>query len=996
MGKPKKKIHRTKALGIYSITLASLSLVLVTATLVVTLNKFLYNTICSVMGGETKYTISGDPSSVAQRFTSDYESKNDVLKAANDLNTEIVSEGIVLLKNEQNALPLPEGSKITVFGKNSVNPVLGGSGSNDGSSTESVGDVYECLTRSKFEVNPVMYDFYKSSASGSGRPSSSSITMGDKLTGFPTGETPISSYTTKQRDSYKSYNDAAIVFLSRFGGEGFDLPRSMYYDGSKYTNWGDYEKKLIPGANSVDDHYLQLDKNETDMIKEACDNFDKVIVVCNSGSAMELGFLQENDKIQAALWLGHPGNSGLNALGPVLKGEVNPSGRTVDTYSRDFTKDPSYLNFGNNMSSNGNQYYLNGAPKNAFFADYEEGIYVGYRYYETRGYTDGEDWYDENVVYPFGYGLSYSNFTYQIDEDSLSFKNGSTLSKDGEISITVNVTNSGDRDGKDVLQLYYTAPYIEGEIEKSQVVLGDFVKTPIIPKGETKPVTLTMKVQDMASYDYNDANKNGFATYELDPGDYQLSIRKNAHEVISTLNYKIDEEYIYGTSVTGHTVENRFDDVSNHITKYLSRADWEGTWPTRPTSQDREVTQEFINELNYSVNDKETDPWYSSTAPNQSKTQLTREQCKVKIYDLFGKDYDDPLWDELLDQLTVKEMTDLIATGNFRTIAMDNIKKPLTIDGDGPMGFAIFMGDDCIYDTCRYASEAVVAATWNKELAYRQGLMVGNEGLIGNEREDNTPYSGWYAPAVNIHRSPFGGRNFEYYSEDPVLSGKLATEVIKGAKEKGVYTYIKHFALNEQETNRDTSGLVVWANEQSMREIYFKPFECAVVEGKTTAMMSSFTRIGTTWAGGKYELLTEVLREEWGFKGMVITDFNLKAYMNADQMIRAGGDLNLSPSKAPTKTSSPTDITNIRRATKNILYTVANSNAMNGQDDSVIYGYRMPDWVVLLIVIDSIFLAATIALGGLWFFFKQQNKKLKLEAEQNETEKGEKETNEQS
>lgn len=978
MSTSNKKPHKTKALGIYSITLLSLTAVVFTATLVTTQNKFLYNTINSVMGGSRRYVKEGDASK-AQRFTADYQNKKDVLKAANELNEKIVEEGIIMLKNENGALPIKEGSRITVFGKNSVNPVLGGSGSNDGSSTSSTGDVYDCLTRAGFKVNTTMRNFYKGSGSGSGR--AGTPTMGDILTGYPIGETPLSSYKSEQKNSYREYNDAAVVFLSRIGGEGYDLPRTMSYDGSKYTNWASHDK-TIPGARDKNDHYLQLDQNETDMIKEACSNFDKVVIVCNSASPLELGFLDDethyayNGKIKAALWLGHPGNSGLDALGKVLKGEINPSGRTVDTFPRDFTKDPSNANFGNNRTDNGNRYLLNGVDKNAYFVDYEEGIYVGYRYYETRGFTDGEDWYDKNVVYPFGYGLSYTTFTQTIDAESLSVRKGSSLKSDDVITVKVNVRNTGDKAGKEVVQLYYSAPYTPGGIEKSQVVLADFAKTELLQPGETGSVTLSFDVSDMASYDYSDANKNGFKGYELEKGEYHLSLRRNSHEIIDTIDYHVDEDLRYEKSITGKTVENRFDDVSNHISTYLSRTDWEGTFPTTPTREDREVTQEFINTLNYKVNDKETDPWYSSTAPTQSVKGLSREECKVKIYDLFGKDYDDPLWDKLLDQLTVKEMTDLIATGNYRTIALNNIAKPLTIDADGPMGFAIFMGDDSIYDTCRYASESVVAATWNPVLAYEQGKMIGNEGLIGNEAGDRTPYSGWYAPAVNIHRSQFGGRNFEYYSEDPYLSGKMAVEVIKGAKEKGVYTYVKHLALNEQETNRDTSGLAVFASEQAMRELYLKPFEMSVVEGKTTAMMSSFTRIGSTWAGGCYKLLTEVLRQEWGFKGMVITDFNLKAYMNTDQMVRAGGDLNLSPSKAPTKVTTPTDITNIRRATKNILYTVANSNAMNGLDDSVVYGYKLPYWVIALIIVNVVFLTGAILLGALWFVFRKQNQKL--------------------
>lgn len=327
-------------------------------------------------------------------------------------------------------------------------------------------------------------------------------------------------------------------------------------------------------------------------------------------------------------------------------------------------------------------------------------------------------------------------------------------------------------------------------------------------------------------------------------------------------------------------------------------------------------------------------------------------------------DYEDKRWDELLSQLTVRQMVELIGTGNYNTMYIDNIAKPETMDPDGPVGFTAFMGDPSVYDTCFYACGCVLGATYNTELAYRMGEMVGNEGLIGNEKGDGRPYSGWYAPAVNIHRSPFSGRNWEYYSEDGYLSGIMASGVIKGAMSKGVYCYVKHFALNDQETNRSNNGILVWANEQAMREIYFRAFELTVKEGGTTAMMSGFNRIGTTWAGGSYELLTEVLRGEWKFKGMVITDYNYATpYMDVNQMIRAGGDLNLSQANLPAENNDPTQVASLRRATKNILYTVASSNVMNGLGEGVIYRYYAAGWRIGLIVFDAV-AAVAVAAGG--------------------------------
>jgi beta-glucosidase len=978
----KKTIWKFKRTKIWVIVSSILLAIFLTASIVVTCTPFLYNTISSVLGGEQRVLKKGDPSKY-MRYTADYDSKEDVLDAANALNEQICEEGIILLKNENDALPLKNTEKkITIFGKNSVNLVLGGSGSNAGSAQASdMIDLYTSLRNAGFEYNPVIHDFYKRKESGSGRVATPGI--GSILTGYPIAETPISSYTSAVRNSYAQYPDAALVVISRICGEGYDLPRTMFWNGSNYTSWADENRQIIPGARSMDDHYLQLDKNETDMIKEACQNFDKVIVIINSASPMELGFLDDpnhyayNQNLKAALWIGNPGNSGINALGKVLNGSVNPSGKTVDTYARDFKNDPTWNNFGNNRVNNGNRYMTDGKEKNAYFVEYEEGIYVGYRYYETRGFTDGEAWYRNNVVFPFGYGKSYTTFEWEVQD--ITPEVDSVISADSVISVSVKVRNTGNFAGKEVVQLYYTPPYIEGEIEKAHVVLGDFVKTDLLEPGQEQTVTLTLNARNMASYDYNDANNNGFCGYELDVGDYEIKIMRDSHTLVESFTYRVDEQIQYTTdAVTGAQIQNLFDDVSNHINEYLSRSNNWQNWSIlaqTPSTQDRTVTQDFINSLNFKTNDDADDPWFSNHTPNQSAYSLSAKEAKIKLYDLIGKDYDDPLWDQLMDQLTVDEMVDLISMGNFRTLNIDSIAKPLTIDADGPMGFAIFMGDPSIYDTCYYASACVLGATWNIDLAEEMGKMIGNEGLIGNERGDGRPYSGWYAPAVNMHRSQFGGRNFEYYSEDGLHSGKLAQAIIKGAKSKGVYTYLKHFALNEQETNRDTTGLITWANEQAMRELYFVPFEICVKEGQTTAMMSAFNRIGSIWSGGSYNLLTKLLREEWGFRGMVITDFNLKPYMNLDQMIRAGGDLNLSPGKKITSTSSPTAVTAIRKAAKNILCTVANSNAMNGIGEGVVWGYSLPKWVYWLILVD-IGLVVICGGWGAWAIISS-NKKVK-------------------
>ncbi len=946
--------------------------ILLSCTIVATQVPFLYNTICVTIGESQRYLVSGDPSQYMY-YQADYKSKEEVLSAANKLNERIEEEGITLLKNK-GALPLDKTAKVTVFGKNSVNPILGGSGSNSAGGTTASADFYSTLTAVGIECNPTMKAYYESSRSGGGRPSTPP-NMGTNLTGYPIGESPLP-YASDVSASYANYNDAAIVVLSRIGGEGYDLPRTMFANGSDYKDWNGTD--LVEGARNKDDHYLQLDANEEDMIKEACDNFDKVIIVINSSSTMELGFLDETSnynilkgydidasKIDACLWVGHPGVSGLNALGRVLVGDVTPSGHTVDTYATDFKNDPTWYNFGTNLSAEGHRYIKeDGTKANAWFVEYREGIYTGYRYYETKASYEDDAWYKNNVVFPYGYGLSYTTFEHTVQAET---SDGAVLTEDGKLTFTVEVENVGAYDGKEVVSLYYTAPYSSGKIEKAHVVLGDFAKTATINKnGGKATVTLSMDVRDMASYDYNDANNNGFKGYELDGGTYTIYIGTDAHcwanSQTPSFTYTVPDAGIRyeKDETTNTTITNLFDDVSGHIQNYLSRNNNFANFDVLKGASDssyRVLSNELVQQLNWKKNDQATDGWYSNTMPTQSQKELSEQDTQIKIWDLVGKDYNDKTWDEFMNQLTVEQMANLIGIGNYQTTEVENVGKPKTIDADGPMGFAVFMsasGEPSVYDTCYYASECVLGATWNTELAYEFGKMIGNEGLVGNERNGNVPYSGWYAPAMNLHRSQFGGRNFEYYSEDGYLSGKIAASVVKGAREKGVYTYCKHFALNEQETNRDTTGLITWANEQAMREMYFEPFELCVKEGETMAMMSSFNRLGTTWAGGSYNLLTKLLREEWGFKGMVITDFNLTTYMNVDQMIRAGGDLNLSPGKFPSSTSSATDVTVIRQAAKNIMYTIANSNAMNGMGPGVVWGYTTPWWVTCLIVIDAV------------------------------------------
>ncbi len=827
-----------------------------------------------------------------------YASENAYTKAeatanANAKNVELCEEGFVLLKNEGGALPLDKGGRVSVFGKNSVNLSYGGSGSSGFTDVEYV-DLYKSLEEAGFSTNGTLKRFYEDERqSGAKRAANSSDldSGGNQL--IATAETPYEMYTAEVKNSYAQYRDAAIVVITRIGGEGFDLPR---YQGT------------TEGALSPDSHYLELDKNERDLLTEVCnEGFEKVIVLLNIPSAMEATFLQDTgylavaDKIDAALWMGFTGGVGAYAVGSILSGEVNPSGKTVDTWSADFTKDPTFDNFGTGSSPDGTDKYSNA---DYYFVDYEEGIYVGYRYYETRALTDGEDWYAENVVYPFGYGLSYTQFAWSVGDASVT-----ELTTDS-FTIDVTVTNDGDCAGKEVVEVYAEAPYTAGGIEKAAKVLVGFAKTDLLEQGESDTVTIEITPYDFASYDYRDANGNGIYGYELEKGEYKFYVSRNAHDSEKTITLSLGEDISYAEDpVTGEVVGNRYTkegavtatdltDVSDsdvQLSTVLSRNDWEGTWPTANTAEERNASAALIKELsdletNNPINYDEYEyPYFGEEVTLQVKDMLPEETPDTGYLPYIG--YDDERWTKLLSICTEDELEGLCNYGAYQTRAIGSINMPSTIHGDGPSGFTCFMNKRMISGTCHYCSEPVMASTWNTQLIGELGEAIGEEGLAG---KDGSPYSSIYAPGVNIHRSLFGGRCAEYFSEDGFLSGKMAAAEVRGAQSKGVICMVKHFVANEQETHRSLSGDCSYLTEQSLREIYLKGFEIAVKEGKTRGIMSSFNRIGTMWTGGDYRLLTEILRDEWGFEGMVICDFNtIPQYMNSRQMAYAGGDLNL-------------------------------------------------------------------------------------------------------
>lgn len=842
------------------------------------------------------------------RYTVDQTAVQEAKDNGAKLTEKIEEEGIVLLENKNNALPIDKGG-VNVFGYSSRSVVYGGSGSGGGAEGNNV-DLQSGLENAGFDVNEDLSKFYDDRYVPREKINIHKLVGGD----FNSHEPAVSEYSDTLLKDAKEFSDTALVVFSRNSGEGADITTDMdgYSGGSKGK------------------HYLELTDDEEAMLNMVKENFGKVVVVINSSYPMELGFLND-EKIDGAIWIGNPGSVGFNAVGNVLAGEVNPSGRLADTYAYDATSAPSFYNIGEFPYTNSD--FVNG--KNTWhykYIDYAEGIYVGYRYYETR-YVDNatgkidETAYQSAVQYPFGYGLSYTNFKQEITD----FK-----SDEKTISMEVKVTNNGDRKGKDVVQAYYTAPYTVGGIEKSQVVLAGFDKTELLEPGESETVTLEFPVEEMASYDYQKEK-----AYVLEKGNYQIKLMANSHDVIDAKNYEVPATIVYGDEQKREsdqeTATNQFDDMLGDVT-YVSRADWEGTLP-KEVAKPKEASEELLAALkDFSI---EEDP---------DAEPIVTKKHGLSLYDMKGLDYDDPKWEELLEQLSVKDMENLISNGGFQTVAVNSIKKPATLDSDGPAGINHLVSGA---QGNQYTSEVVTASTWNAAIANEMGQSLADEAKASN-------ITGLYLPGVNLHRSPFAGRNFEYYSEDSLLSGKIGAEVAKGAMEKGSYTFLKHFAMYDQETKRYEfpTGAATWSNEQAMREVYFKPFEIVVKEGKTTGIMSSYNRLGPVWVGESDELLQTVLRDEWGFRGTVITDFYKPQYMNVDAGLAAGNDLvlYLLPTKLDAKTTDTNwGQQNMRKASHNILYTVVNSHAYD-------VAPTFPIWLMILIGAD-ILLLALIGLG---------------------------------
>lgn len=832
---------------------------------------------------------------------------------------EIMEDGIVLLKNES-LLPLNETKKLNIFGWESINPAYGGAGSGGINDLYDIVSLNQGLENAGFSINQELVDFYNNY--GADNPE-----MSIQKQSWTLPEPPVDTYDDELIKSAKEYSDVAVVVLSRKAGEGHnDIP--MDVKKAAYDNNSDEYDDFPEG-----EHYLQLSQTERDMVDMVCSNFDNVIVIYNGANQFELGFADEYPQIKSVVWCPGTGNVGFNALGKVFSGEVNPSGKTPDTFIYDMTTAPwwnnaektEYTNLADmaveGMNAGTAQVY---APA---FTNYVEGIYVGYKYYETAAQEGAID-YDKTVQYPFGYGLSYTEFKQKM---------GELKEKDGQISVDVEVTNTGDAAGKDVVEVYYKPPYTNGGIEKSSANLIEFAKTDLLQPGESQTVTVTFSIEDMASYDENNAK-----AYVLEKGDYVISINSDSHTVLDQKTYTADKDVVYkgenkrASDDTAAT--NVFEDAKGDVT-YLSRADHFANYEEATAAPaSAELGEPYVSEYHLNSNFDKT-----TYLNDEDVMPTTGADNGLTLADMRDADYDDPRWEKLLDQLTVDEMANMIAMAGYQTAAMDSVGKVATLDFDGP---AAINNNFTGVGSIGFPIEVVVASTWNKELAQAWGECMGKMSQeMGAE--------GWYAPGMNTHRTAFGARNYEYFSEDGVLAGNMGAKAVEGARKYGVYSYIKHFALYEG----NAKMVSVWSNEQAIREIYLKPFEISVKQGGANAVMVSWSFLGDKWTGESSNLMNTVLRDEWGFRGMALTDFfrnNGHGFMNADAALANGVDAMLSTFNGEENNVAnpehPTSVLQMRNACKNVMYTVVSSWAYDGEHEET----DMENWKKAGIGIDIV------------------------------------------
>ncbi|WP_347160760.1 glycoside hydrolase family 3 N-terminal domain-containing protein [Ruminococcus sp. 1001136sp1] len=832
---------------------------------------------------------------------------------------EIMEDGIVLLKNES-LLPLNETKKLNIFGWESINPAYGGAGSGGINDLYDIVSLNQGLENAGFSINQKLVDFYNNY--GADDPE-----MSIQKQSWTLPEPPVDTYSDELIKSAKEYSDVAVVVLSRKAGEGHnDIP--MDVKKAAYDNNSDEYDDFPEG-----EHYLQLSQTERDMVDMVCSNFDNVIVIYNGANQFELGFADEYPQIKSVVWCPGTGNVGFNALGKVFSGEVNPSGKTPDTFIYDMTTAPwwdnaektEYTNLADmaveGMNAGTAQVY---APA---FTNYVEGIYVGYKYYETAAQEGAID-YDKTVQYPFGYGLSYTEFEQKM---------GELEEKDGQISVDVEVTNTGDVAGKDVVEVYYNPPYTNGGIEKSSANLIEFAKTDLLQPGKSQIVTVTFSIEDMASYDENNAK-----AYVLEKGDYVISINSDSHTVLDQKTYTADADVVYkgeNKRASDDTAAgNVFEDAKGDIT-YLSRADHFANYEEATAAPaSAELSEPYVSEYHLNSNFDKT------TYLNDEDVMPTMGADNgLTLEDMRDADYDDPRWEKLLDQLSVDEMANMIAMAGYQTAAMDSVGKVATLDFDGP---AAINNNFTGVGSIGFPIEVVIASTWNKELAQTWGECMGK---ISQEMGAE----GWYAPGMNTHRTAFGARNYEYFSEDGVLAGNMGAKAVEGARKYGVYSYIKHFAMYEG----NAKMVSVWSNEQAIREIYLKPFEISVKQGGANAVMVSWSFLGDKWTGECSNLMNTVLRDEWGFRGMALTDFfrnNGHGFMNADAALANGVDVMLSTFNGEENNVAnpehPTSVLQMRNACKNVMYTVVSSWAYDGEHEET----GMENWKKAGIGIDTV------------------------------------------
>lgn len=895
----------------------------------------------------------------------------------------IAEEGIVLLKNEDNCLPLTESKKINVFGWSSTEQGFLLSGIGSGSSTineDKKISLLKGLEEDGFEYNKELEKFYNDYDSSTFSFKTGSTNRINLI------EPSIDEYSDELIDNAINFSDTAMVVISRVGGENVgEIPTE--------------QKKSHGQATDKSRTYLELSIEEEELLDMVKENFTKVIVVINSTNQMQLGFLKD-ENVQAALYVGVTGQSGAIAIGKILDGTVNPSGHLTDTLAYDYTAEPA---FKNRIQQSNN-------------IEYREDIYIGYKYYETAdelGYFSDVDndygyGYEGVVAYPFGFGLSYTTFEWKLESSSIN--NNGSLKKDDTITLTFSCENTGSVAGKAVMEVFYKAPYKDGEIEKSSINLLEFAKTKELkPKEKQENIAIEFSPYDMASYDCYDKNNNGKATWELDDGDYTIQFMDDSHNLKemdqNSLTFHVDDTIIYDKDpVTGNEVKNRFtgedaysgvpidaSTIHNSEVTYLSRTSFENTFPEKATIP--EISDEVTKANNYTNISYDTTEMPLTDQDNGLYLITKEDGTKASMDDLTGKssaslkyndeliceigeNYDSEKLTKLVQQMSTTELKNIVENGGFHTVAVESIGKTRQDEFDGPAGFntTTQTGDNTGAWTA-FPNETLIGQTWSKEIAHEMGVSMATEGKA-------TGLTGWYAPGVNLHRTAFNGRNYEYYSEDPVLSGYMAANVILGAKENGLHCYLKHFTLSEPGVN--AKGYNTWLTEQNFRENYLKPFEIAVKKGGSNAIMTAFNSVGGVWAGANYAMNVSVLRDEWGFRGSLITDWSDgSGNMIPTKGIKAGNDLWLNPNDGnisnPLNMKDPTTVACAQTAAKNIIYTMCNTYAYsknagnNSSTGTTPVKQAFAWWKILLISIDVVVFLAL----AFWVFMLFKPKKNK-------------------